>query len=293
MSRPRERWTAPAAILFAALAFSVAGLCGEAAAPKQAKPTAGMVEETKKELGEGFIVTVEGPFIIASDLTLTQHNRFAKGTVKACYEAYNKQYFRKRPTNVITVYLLNGPQSYAKYVRKTFGRDPTTPYGFYSPVGEQLVMNIRTGGGTLVHEMFHSLVKYDFPAIPSWLNEGIASLYEQCRITPKGLVGLKNWRYPGLMRGIAEGRAKPLKELMALSTDGFYGTGSGLHYAQARYFCMYLQERGLLVKFYEKFRKGVRDDPTGFASFKAVIAPQSVEEFEKALLEWEKKLGEP
>ena len=189
------------------------------------------------------------------------------------------------------MYLLAGRKSYLDFCKRTFGEEPGTPYGFYTPRGERLVMNIRTGGGTLVHEMFHSLVKYDFPKIPTWLNEGIASLYEQCRVTPAGLVGLKNWRYAGLMRGLSGGRTKTLEELTALSTAEFYGEGSGLNYAQARYLCMYLQQRGLLVSFYKAFRGSVGEDPTGIKTLRKVIAPQELEVFEKALVGWEKALG--
>ena len=37
-------------------------------------------------------------------------------------------------------------------------------------------MNIGTGGGTLVHELTHSLIAFDFPHVPDWFNEGLASL---------------------------------------------------------------------------------------------------------------------
>ena len=42
-------------------------------------------------------------------------------------------------------------------------------------------MNISTGGGTLVHEIVHPFIQSNFPNCPSWFNEGLGSLYEQCR----------------------------------------------------------------------------------------------------------------
>jgi len=58
------------------------------------------------------------------------------------------------------------------------GEHPTTPYGYYSRNKKALVMNIGTGGGTLLHEMVHAMAEADFEDIPSWLNEGLGSLYE-------------------------------------------------------------------------------------------------------------------
>ena len=42
------------------------------------------------------------------------------------------------------------------------------------------MMNIGTGGGTLVHEIVHPFVAANFPHCPPWFNEGLGSLYEQC-----------------------------------------------------------------------------------------------------------------
>ena len=83
-----RRVRVPAAVF--ALVLAAAGACAGETLP-EAKPTAEQIAAVKADLGEGFIVTVEGPFLVASDLTAAEHRRFAKGTVKACYEAYNRQ----------------------------------------------------------------------------------------------------------------------------------------------------------------------------------------------------------
>jgi len=63
-------------------------------------------------------------------------------------------------------------------------------------------MNIATGGGTLVHEMTHALMAPDFPQAPIWISEGLASLYEQCRVEKQSLKGDPNWRLPELKRAL-------------------------------------------------------------------------------------------
>ena len=39
-------------------------------------------------------------------------------------------------------------------------------------------MNSATALGTLSHELVHPYMETNFPNVPSWFNEGLASLYE-------------------------------------------------------------------------------------------------------------------
>ena len=72
-----------------------------------------------------------------------------------------------------------------------------------------------------------------------------------------------------------------------MSPGEFYGGGASYsqHYAQARYLCYYLQEKGLLVKFYHQFVAGAGHDPTGFATLKSVLGEKDMESFKR---KWEK-----
>lgn len=80
-----------------------------------------------------------------------------------------------------------------------------------------MLMNINTGTGTLVHEMTHALVRYDFPDIPSWFNEGLGSLYERCSLNNKTILGYVNWRLPSLQDAIADKSYTPLASLVKLT----------------------------------------------------------------------------
>ena len=96
-----------------------------------------------------------------------------------------------------------------------------------------------------------------------------------------------NWRFPQLRDAVKKGTTVPLKKL--LSTNDFYGSNSGLLYAQARYLCMYLQEWGVLEKFYAKFRDNHKKDPTG-GKFLEEVLDQKLGQIEKDWLAWVKKL---
>jgi hypothetical protein len=145
-------------------------------------------------------------------------------------------------------------------------------------------MDISTGGGTLVHEMFHALVDVDFPDIPPWANEGVASLFEQCNITDDGLVGLLNWRLPIVQQAIRDKTLPSLRKMMTMSDVEFRRSDRGC-YAAARYLMLHLQTRGTLTTFYKSFRDRFKEDPTG-VKFAEEALGQKLEDAEPAWRTW-------
>jgi hypothetical protein len=152
-----------------------------------------------------------------------------------------------------------------------------------------MLMNISTGTGTLVHELTHALVRYDFGDIPSWFNEGLGSLYERCSLNNNEILGYVNWRLPELQDAVKDGSYTSLDALLKTNYDEFYGTKSSFNYAQARYLCMFLQEKGLLKKFYKLFRDTYNDDNTGKKQIEKVYG-KSLTELEEDYLIWVKTL---
>jgi hypothetical protein len=152
-----------------------------------------------------------------------------------------------------------------------------------------MLMNINTGTGTLVHEMTHALVRYDFENIPSWFNEGLGSLYERCSLNNKQILGYVNWRLPALQDAIADKSYTSLDKLVKTDSDEFYGSRSDVNYSQARYLCLYLQENGLLKKFYKSFRDTYKDDNTGKTQLEKVTG-KSITELDADYVSWAKTL---
>jgi hypothetical protein len=56
-----------------------------------------------------------------------------------------------------------------------------------------------------------------------------------------------------------------------MSDSSFRGDGEDLHYAVARYVCQWLDERGLLFPFYQRWRDGFDADATGERAFTAIV----------------------
>jgi len=239
------------------------------------------IRALKKKVPPGFTLVLERPFVVVGDGAPSGVRRCALRTVRWAVDLLKKEYFQGDPGEIIDIWLFRGDASYRKHTREIFGDNPSTPFGYYSETHNALVMNIETGGGTLVHEIVHPFLRANFPECPAWFNEGLASLYEQSSERGGRIRGLTNWRLKGLQEAIRGKKTVPLQQLLSTSTSQFYGGSSGLHYAQARYLCYYLQEKGILRKFYRRFRSDRRRDPTGLISLRNVLGEKDLEAFQR------------
>lgn len=249
-------------------------------------------ERLREVLGNGFIVEVERPFVVAGNISPGEFNRIKTGTILHSYDAFYRQFFTVKPGDIIRVYLFKDNETYRAYAKKLFHDEPDTHFGYYTSRERSLVMNIGTGTGTLVHEMVHALIESDFPRVPAWFNEGLGSLFEQCWFTEHGLKGLVNWRLPILQKAIADRGLTGLRKLVSTSRNEFYDNAKATHYAEARYFCMYMQELGLLEKFYKEFRANHKDDPTGAKTLEKLFG-KSLEKVQPDWLAWVASLPSP
>jgi hypothetical protein len=245
------------------------------------------VEQLKKKLpSREFEIVIERPFVVVGDGGRAAVEEHARGTVRWAVTLLKRDFFTKDPKEILDIWLFKDSASYDRHATDLFGGKPTTPYGYYSPAHRALVMNIETGGGTLVHEIVHPFVEANFPECPPWLNEGLGSLYEQSGEQDGHIVGYTNWRLPGLQRAIRRGGLTGFQKLLALDGRAFYDDDAqGTHYAQARYLCYYLQEHGLLTRFYREFYNNRASDPTGFDTLKKVLNEPDMGAFQKR---WEK-----
>jgi hypothetical protein len=239
----------------------------------------------EKLSGKAFSIVVEKPFVVIGDDAPDKVRLWGEKTVRWAVERLKALYFEKDPDVILDIWLFKDDASYKTNVKEMFGREPSTPYGFYSDEHRALIMNIATGGGTLVHEIVHPFMEVNFPGCPSWFNEGLGSLYEQSAERDGRIVGRTNWRLAGLQQAIRKGKLPSFEKLTATTTTEFYDQDPGTNYAQARYLCYYLQEKGLLVKFYRDFRDAAAKDPSGLATLRSVLGADDMAAFQK---EWER-----
>ncbi len=247
----------------------------------------------KKLPTDDFHIVLQRPFVVVGDESAEVVRQRATNTVKWAVDRIKRDYFSKDPDQIIDIWLFKDKVSYETHTEQLFGSKPHTPFGYYSSQHRALVMNISTGGGTLVHEIVHPFMAANFPGCPSWFNEGLASLYEQCRDVNGHIWGSTNWRLRGLQGAIGDGNVPSFKTLCSTTTREFYHEDPGTNYAQARYLCYYLQEHGLLVKYFHEFRRAANDDPTGYETLVRVLGEEDMDAFQEKWQQYVMKLRFP
>lgn len=240
----------------------------------------------RRRLGDACAVIVREPFVLAGNLDAATLIEWYDNTLHPAARALHTAYFSTIPNRAVSVLLFADEASYSHYAGELFGDEQVSVYGYYKPDQRTLVLNAATGRGTLVHELTHALASFDFPDMPDWFNEGLASLHEQCRFRPDGsnLDGLPNWRLPGLQKAIRRGSLRSLPAL--LMEPDFRGSQIGLNYAHARYLCMFMQECGVLTEFYRRLKSTRTQDPFGLHAVRAVFGNPTWEELDARFQQW-------
>lgn len=225
--------------------------------------------QTQIQVAQGVFVLVAAPGWNARALAASTDL-----TTRAI-DAYFNGRFDTKPSRPIGVYLFPDLASYQTYCKAHLGGTCDSPFGMYHPSIRRIVMNAGSGLGTLTHELVHPIVESDFPRAPTWVNEGIASLFEAPVIPKPGEIhGVKNWRWPRLIAGMnspVERTEARLDALFGMTDDAFRSESlEKLHYATARYVCQWLDQKNWLWAFYRAYRDGFDDDVTGAKAFARV-----------------------
>jgi hypothetical protein len=224
-------------------------------------------------LGTGCQILSRPPFVLGGDLAANDLARWHATTIAPAAAAMRASYFRTPPTRPITVLMFHDQDNYERYSEQLFAARGVSRFGYYKPNERTVMVSLATGEGPLLHELTHALMDFDFPEARAWLSEGLASLHERCELRQEArgpcLAGLSNWRLSGLQTLAHRGRLRPIAELVAAIS--FSGPLEGAHYAQARYFCLYLQRQGLLERIVHEMRGQREDDPSGRETLARVL----------------------
>ncbi|HEY6728546.1 MAG TPA: hypothetical protein VI197_31260 [Polyangiaceae bacterium] len=277
------RWAVPAAI---PPASSSTRLSAEAPDTSHARFTRHLHDLRRRgRVAPDFSVAIAPPFVVIGDGAPSEVRAWAENTVSWAVRRLKQEYFAEDPRDVLEIWLFKDAGSYEHHATSLFGSQPGTPFGYYSRDARALVMNISTGGGTLVHEIVHPYIEANFPDCPAWFNEGLGSLYEQSAERDGRIVGLTNWRLAGLQQAIRARGLPSFRALTSTTTHEFYELDPGTNYAQARYLLYYLQERGLLAPYYREFTRHVAEDASGYRSLERVLEERDMAAFQK---HWER-----
>lgn len=229
---------------------------------------------------------VAPPFVIAGKQSERLLRSWHDRVVVPATSALAASYFDRTPNQPVTLILLDDDSNYRRYARRFAGEQELAYFGYYDSEQRIAVANVRAGGGTLLHELTHAMMEFDFPQAPAWFAEGLASLHEQCALRDDGraLVGLVNWRVAELKTDADAGRLR-LVESLVRSRD-FRDGDEGTNYAHARALVLYLQRRGVLTAFYKRFRDRFEEDPSGLKFLNELLEPTSDGTLDTSFRQW-------
>lgn len=233
------------------------------------------IKAAKEEMGgKTSSATVSNVFVVVGPSGQLYDQSVA--LFRSAMTGYLNKRFDKAPTEAISVYLFPDGKTYETFCTRKYNAPCIAHFGFYEPTNRYMVMNIGLGVGTLTHEIVHPLVESDFPSAPTWINEGIASVFEQPQIPKPGEIhGGKNWRWPRLKKALTTPAERDIKARLehyfGMHDETFRAYDEDLNYAAARYICQWMDEKGKLWAFYHRWRDTVATDPTGEKAFKEVM----------------------
>jgi hypothetical protein len=244
------------------------------------------VQWLKKVLpDEQFTVVAWPPFFVISNEEAEDVKIRTERTIDWAAKMLKKSFFKTEPLWTC-IWLFKNQESYKTCMEKWQGKKRSLPGGFFAENSNSMVMNISLGNGIIVHEMVHAYMHANFRKCPPWFNEGMASLYNRCNEESGEIHGHPDYSLLGLQTTILNNKILSFAKLLAMSRNEFYLERFRTdNYVQSRYLCYYLQQQGLLKKFYHDFSENHRDDPTGFKTLKNVVGYDDIQRFEK---DWEK-----
>jgi hypothetical protein len=234
---------------------------------------------------------VHTPFVLAGDVDSARLEAAHAEVIAPLQRALAAEYRHARPPRPIVVLLLQSPDHFARLAEEFAGHPVASTHGCYCPHLGLIVVNLSAGTSGLRHELVHALMAFDFPAAPTWFSEGMASLYEDCRLAGDGPAEpLISRRLTILQEAIRTGELESVRSLLHLSEFG--GPRQRLHYAHARFFCLHLHRRGLLAEFYRRFRDRAAADPSGVSTLSATLSAAPWPKIDADFRRWATGLSE-
>lgn len=242
--------------------------------------------QLSKYLAKDHRIIVRTPYILAGDLSEEELDYHYSETILPTARALQLAYFDAPLDEPITILLFSSERAYRDAASKLDRRNTTNYYGYYIRTDRRIVLNIGTGEGTLSHELAHALGHFDFPNMPEWFDEGLASIYEEADFTDDGLqlVGVSNWRLNHLLHAMQKRKLQTLESL--ITSRKIRSERQEVDYAHSRYFCLYLQDRGLLPFFYRKFRANIDEDPSGLRTLCEIFDTPNLDPIDRDFRKW-------
>lgn len=234
----------------------------------------------RSALGDDAVEGRLGAYALYTDLADPSRLALAERLAAGLEDAYRRRYGLQpvgEPAEAVVVFAHEADYRRFRDAHEQIAGLPASGHSAYGVValfdGGRSAAEV---GSTLVHELAHLLNRRAIgPALPSWLDEGIADDLAHSRLDASGRLepgelggatvrsGMRLERHGAhaslfrLVEAVHGGRLRPLPELLDLGWGEFVrGGGQGrLHYAQASFWVRYLLdgEAGALALGFHRF----------------------------------------
>jgi tetratricopeptide (TPR) repeat protein len=217
----------------------------KAGPPKGPKDPDAIIKRLEKKYGDTFKYKKDEEYklVIASDVSDDRLKRIV-ATMHTFAGSLHRDLFKNKADYYLTIIIPKDAETF----RKIMGSSGVSA-GAYVHMTKTLYVNLSTGLGTMTHEFTHALHFADMEALrqshPIWISEGFGTLHEQCTQKDGKVIGLTNWRLPGLQKALRAGKSLPWKTIFRMSHGQFMQRATNA-YQISRYIFYYLQEKGLL-----------------------------------------------
>jgi len=239
------------------------------------------VQFYKNLLGQGYLYEVldKERFALILGVPKKEYEKVKKRLKELC-NGLRKLLFERPPDTYITVIVVSSLEDWTGKLRNS-----VRSAGGYSP--EDMVLSVRTLRA-LFHEFTHALHFADQDALkqkhPAWICEGLACLFEAFKKEKGKVVGISNHRLGRLKKEIKEGSVIPWRRLFRMKNSEFMRRADSA-YAVSGFIMRYLQEKGLLSRWYKEYTEHYKDDPTGAKALEKVLGC-GLDEAERRWKEW-------
>lgn len=231
-------------------------------------------------------VLVRPPYVLAGDLQDSELQRYHDATIVPAARAMVAAYGWNSPREPVIIVLLSSPDRYRRAAERLSSQPVGLARGFFEAHLRLLVVNTAGGDSAVYHELTHALMDSACPDAPPWLSEGLAALNETAerRGDRVILAARDNGRLWTLKSAIRDGRLEPLADF--LRRREFNGREERVHYAYARYFCLYLEEKGVLRLCCARLREACERDPSGVEAVGRVLPGMTWPDLNMAFRNW-------
>lgn len=185
---------------------------------------------------------------------------------------------RVDPPKPVIILVVEDEAAMKRLLPRSFeGRDPKRPTGIFTSGQDRNYALLRLDVDkqadqpyfVLFHEYTHSIVHQNFPALPTWLDEGLADFYGATEIRPSHVyLG----RIPaGRLARLRQGGVLPLDKMLQVTQASPHyreGEKTGLFYAQswALVHYLFMDERARKAGWFQAYLKALTQNPDALAA---------------------------